>query len=57
MKKHEPDIIDRIHIRRTELLAQFGNDVAQYAAHLRKREKTHPHRVVEQIKIVSVESD
>jgi len=53
MKAREQDIIDEIHRRRAELLAKYGNDLQQYAAHLRERENSHPERVVDQVTVVS----
>lgn len=52
MKRREKDLIDEIHEWRAELLAQHGNDLEQYVAHLQEREKEHPERVVSQIKVV-----
>lgn len=57
MKTHEKDIIDEIHERRAELLAQHGNDLERFIAHLQEREKEHPERVVSQVKVVHVDSN
>ena len=50
MTKHEPDIIDEVHARRAEIMAQFDNDLGRFAEYLREREKEHPERMVSQIK-------
>ena len=52
MRTHDKDIIDEIHERRAELLARFDNDLERYAEHLREREKEHPERIVDQVKVV-----
>lgn len=57
MTKHEPDIIDEIHARRAELLAQFDYDLERFAEYVRERQKEHPERIVSQITVVRAESD
>ena len=56
MGEHEKDIIDEIHERRAELLAQFDYDLGRFAEYLREREKEHPKRLVDQVKVVHSES-
>ena len=57
MTKHEPDIIDEIHARRAEIMAQFDYDLGRYIEYLRERQKEHPERIVSQIKVMPAESD
>jgi len=52
MGTREKDIIDEIHERRTELLAQFDYDLKRFAEYISERERQHPERVVEQVKVV-----
>jgi len=57
MTKHEPDIIDEIHARRTEIMAEFDNDLGRYIEYLRERQKEHPERIVSQIKVVRADGE
>ena len=56
MSKHEKDIIDEIHERRAELLAQFDYDLGRFAEYVREREREHPERIVDQVEMVRSES-
>ena len=49
MRTHDKDIIDEIHERRAELLAQFDNDFERFAEYISERERQHPERVVDQV--------
>ena len=57
MTKHEPDIIDEIHARRVELLAQFDYDLERFAEYVRERQKEHPERIVSKIKVVRTDGE
>lgn len=57
MTKHEPDIIDEVHARRAELLAQFDNDLGRFIEYLRERQKEHPERIVSKIKVVRTDGE
>jgi len=52
MQTHEKDIIDEIHERREAIMAKFGGSMENLFAYLKRRERRHPERVVDQITVV-----
>ena len=56
MSKHEKDIIDEIHERRAELLAQFDYHLRRFAKYVRERERGHPERIVDQVGVARSQS-
>ena len=52
----ESPIVREVRERAMQLEARFGRDLHKYCEHLRKQEKKHSDRMVDQIAIVRSES-
>jgi hypothetical protein len=48
----ESPIVEDVRDRAMRISERFQHDVHKYCAHLREKEKEHPHRVVSQITVV-----
>ena len=46
-------IVKEVRDRAMKISERFGHDLHDYCAHLRERQKEHPHRIVSQITVIA----